>query len=105
MDEKQKVLCPKFEEAVTILSKKWNGLVISLLLENPYRFCRLRDSVDGISDRVLTERLRELQSQGIIAKREIEEKESTYTCYSLTEKGKALEPIYKDIQEWAEKWI
>ena len=56
----------KFQKAFDILGKKWNGLVLISLLENPKRFTDIRRDIPDLSDRVLTERLRELESLDLI---------------------------------------
>lgn len=98
-------LCPKFEKAFAILGKKWNGLIIDVLLENgPQRFGELRQKIPVLSDRVLVERLKELETEGIIAK-EVSCTESSRLGYLLTEKGEALQYAMEQIQQWAEKWV
>lgn len=98
-------LCPKFEKAFAILGKKWNGLIIDVLLESgPQRFGELRQKIPVLSDRVLVERLKELESEGIIA-REVCCSESSRLDYLLTEKGEDLQHAMEQIQQWAEKWV
>ena len=98
-------LCPKFEKAFVILGKKWNGLIIDVLLENgPQRFGELREKIPVLSDRVLVERLKELEQEGII-NREVCCNESSRLNYLLTEKGKDLQQAMEQIQRWAEKWL
>jgi len=98
-------LCPKFEETFAILGKKWNGLIVELLLkEDSLRF---KDFVAGIgkcSDRVLVERLRELESEGIIT-RNAHLGSVNKVDYSLTEKGLALKPVMDEVHNWANDWI
>lgn len=98
-------LCPKFEKAFEILGKKWNGLIIDVLLENgPQRFGELRQKIPVVSDRVLVERLKELEAEGIII-RELRCNQSSRLDYMLTEKGEDLEEVMRQIQQWAEKWV
>lgn len=98
-------LCPKFEKAFAILGKKWNGLIIDVLLENgPQRFGELRQKIPELSDRVLVERLKELEAEGVIAKA-VRCDESSRLEYFLTNKGKDLQQAMEQIQEWAEKWV
>lgn len=98
-------LCPKFEQAFFMIGKKWNGMIIQALFEGPLRFCQLRDSIAGISDRVLTERLRELDELGILAKMETETGGCHVAVYELTAKGYELEPTFKLLHSWADEWI
>ncbi|WP_122645035.1 winged helix-turn-helix transcriptional regulator [Enterococcus mediterraneensis] len=91
-------LCPKFEKAFTILGKKWNGLILDVLLEGgPQRFVELANNVPEVSDRVLVERLRELEREGIVTKES--------NLYRLTEKGTDLEKSLISVKNWSEKWI
>lgn len=98
-------LCPKFEKAFAILGKKWNGLIINVLLENgPQRFSELRQKIPELSDRVLVERLKELEGEGLISKA-FRCDENSRLEYFLTNKGTDLQQAMKQIQEWAEKWV
>ena len=97
------LLCPRFESAMNILSQRWTGLVIYQLLSGTKRFCTLESSI-GISGRVLSERLKDLENQGIV-KREVFPETPVRIEYSLTEKGLALEPILKEIEKWSQTWL
>ncbi len=96
-------MCPKFEKAMNIISQRWNGLIIYQLLEGSSRFNDLEKSI-GISARVLSERLKDLEKVNIV-KREVFPETPVRIEYSLTDKGKSLKPIIDDIQNWAEIWI
>lgn len=98
-------LCPKFEQAFSILGKKWNGLIIDVLLEQgPQRFVQLSRYIPEVSDRVLTERLKELEAEGIITRKTLCD-ESKRTVYQLTEKGRDLEKVMLPVHKWSEKWV
>lgn len=97
------VICPRFEKAMGMMSQRWTGLVIYQLLTGPKRFCTLESSM-GISGRVLSERLKELEIQGIV-KREVFAETPVRIEYSLTEKGLALEPIVKELEKWSQTWL
>lgn len=60
-----KSICPRFEKAMTILSQRWTGMIIYQLLAGPQRFCTIESSV-GVSGRVLSERLKDLENEGIV---------------------------------------
>ncbi|MDO4670515.1 MAG: helix-turn-helix domain-containing protein [Aerococcus sp.] len=105
MAERKTNLCPKFEQAINILGKKWNGQIIESLRLEPMRFCSLRNNIAGISDRVLTERLKELQTLGIVTREEIKSDEHTYTRYCLTKKGEDLQPVLQCLHDWADEWV
>lgn len=96
-------ICPRFEKAMGILSQRWTGLVIYQLLTGPKRFCSLESSI-GVSGRVLSDRLKELEAQGIV-NREVFPETPVRIEYSLTEKGKSLAPIMKEIENWSQEWV
>lgn len=96
-------LCPRFEKTFAILGKKWNGMIIEVLLhEETQRFKDLANHVEKCSDRVLCERLKELEQDEIV-KRTTYDGESRIE-YSLTEKGRDLAPVMKAVHAWADKW-
>lgn len=97
-------LCPRFECAFGLLGKKWTGLIIKVLLDGPKRFCDLRSLIPELSDRMLTERFKELEAEGII-KRNVYPETPVRVEYELTEKGKELKPTMDEVQKWAEKWV
>nr|WP_242595765.1 helix-turn-helix domain-containing protein [Enterococcus sp. MJM12] len=91
-------MCPKFEKAFSILGKKWNGLILDVLLEDgAQRFVDLANKIPEVSDRVLVERLRELDAEGIVAKED--------NLYQLTAKGHDLETSLIAVKDWGNKWI
>ncbi|MFC0477796.1 winged helix-turn-helix transcriptional regulator [Robertmurraya beringensis] len=98
-----KSICPRFEKAMSILSQRWTGLIIYQLLGGPQRFCSLESSI-GVSGRVLSERLKDLENEGIV-KREVFPETPVRIEYSLTDKGVALEPLMRDIEKWSQSWL
>lgn len=103
MEVSKTQICPRFEKAMSILGQRWTGLVIYQLLNGPKRFCTIESSI-GISGRVLSERLKDLENQGIV-KREVFPETPVRIEYSLTEKGKSLEPLMKNIENWSQTWL
>lgn len=100
----QKTICPKFEHTFSILGKKWMGLIIDVLLEGPQRFKDIAASIPNVSDRVLVERLKELEQEGLLV-RTVDPEAVMRVAYSLSEKGKSLKPVMAEVQNWADKWI
>lgn len=94
-------ICPKFEYTFSILGKKWNGMIIEALLNSPLRFKDIVKQVSGISDRVLVERLKGLEEEDIIERKDVDGSKG----YSLTEKGYDLRPVMDEVQRWANVWI
>lgn len=97
-------LCPKFESAFEVMGKRWTGLIIRVLLTGPKRFKEMTDVIPNVSSKVLTERLKELECEGIV-NREVYPEMPVRIEYGLTEKGRELLPVLDELQKWAEKWI
>src|SRR5207245_4748710 len=97
-------ICPKYEQAIQLLGKRWTGLLLYALMEGPRRFCELTATVEGLSDRVLSDRLRELEVEGVV-ERVVYPQIPVRVVYKLTEKGQALKPVVEAIHNWAEKWV
>lgn len=102
--DQDKVICPKFEQTFSILGKKWTGLIIDVLLDGPRRFKDISQAIKGVSDRVLVERLKELEKENIVT-RELDDSCDMKSGYCLTEKGKSLKNVMVEVQLWADQWI
>lgn len=96
--------CPRYEKALEFLGKRWTGLILRALMEGPRRFTEIRAYVTGLSDRLLSQRLQELEKVGIVD-RKVRPLRPVSVEYSLTEKGKDLRRVVEAIQVWAETWI
>ena len=97
-------MCPRYEHAIQLLGKRWTGLILDSLLDGSRRFCELTATVEGLYDRVLSDRLRELESEGIV-ERIVYPQIPVRVEYRLTEKGRDLRPVVQSIHKWAEQWI
>ena len=97
-------LCPKFEAAFRLLGKRWSGPIIQVMLSGPKRFKELSEAISGVSDRVLTERLKELEEAGILVRRVYPETPVRIE-YELTEKGYDLREVMQATQRWGETWF
>jgi DNA-binding HxlR family transcriptional regulator len=93
-----------FQKALEVLSKRWTGLILFVLAQGPLRFNEIAAQIDVISDRMLSERLKELEAEGIVERRIFAEV-PVRVEYRLTPKGVALRPIYEAIGGWAARWI
>jgi DNA-binding HxlR family transcriptional regulator len=100
---KQPTICPKFEKAISLLSQRWSALVIYQLLSGSQRFSEIQSAI-GISGKVLSDRLKDLERQGVV-KREVIPETPVIIEYSLTEKGRSLEPVLREIESWSQLWI
>ena len=97
-------LCPKFEQAFQLLGKRWNGVIIRVLASSPKRFSEITEPIPQISNKILTERLKELEEQGIVI-REVFPETPVRIEYRLTDKGHSLTPILDEVQKWADEWL
>ncbi|MDZ7727327.1 MAG: winged helix-turn-helix transcriptional regulator [Dehalococcoidia bacterium] len=104
MDQNAGSFCPYFHHAVELIGRRWTGAILRALLHDQRRFSQLRDAVPGLSDRLLSERLKELEAEGIV-RREVHPETPVRIEYHLTEKGRALEGAVAALSEWAEQWL
>ena len=94
------LLCPKVQRVFTLFGKRWSGLIIDLLLQRPARFTELARAIPGISERVLAERLRELEDAGVVD-RGVRPGRPVSVTYTLTSRGAALAPAMDALRDWA----
>lgn len=95
--------CPKFQNAVELIGRRWSGAIIRTLLSGSVRFGDILSRVPGLSDRLLSERLRELEAAGIVS-RTVYPDIPVRIEYRLTDKGRELQQIVEAISGWAERW-
>lgn len=95
--------CPRYDRAISILGKKWTCTIIRCMLTEPRRFSDIANYIDGMSDRLLSQRLHELEQAGIVERRVYAQK-PVLVEYSLTEKGAAFRQVVEAIQQWADQW-
>src|ERR671924_327887 len=93
-----------FQRAIELIGKRWTGAVVKALLPHPARINQLLAGIPGISDRVLTERLRELELEGIV-ERLVDPGPPVRVSYRLTARGRALEPVVAAVDDWATAWM
>jgi DNA-binding HxlR family transcriptional regulator len=96
-------LCTRFHRASELIGRRWTGAIIFVLLKSRCRFATLRVAIPEITDRMLSERLQELEHEGIVERTVVPEI-PVRVEYSLTKKGRALAAAVDAITEWAEKW-
>lgn len=91
--------CPHYHEAVELIGRRWTGAIVAVLLEDgPLRFTEIRAAVPDLSDRLLTERVRELEERGVVSK-------TDEGRYALTAMGQDLEPAVEALGAWARRWL
>ena len=96
-------VCPHFHAAVELIGRRWAGAILWALTERPHYFKELRLTVPGLSDRLLSQRLRELEAEGLV-ERSVHPGPPARVRYGLTEKGRALRPAIRELRAWACHW-
>jgi DNA-binding HxlR family transcriptional regulator len=96
-------VCPHFHAAIELIGKRWTGAIVCALTERPMRFGELGKVVPGLSDRLLSQRLRELEDAGLV-ERDVEAGTPVRVTYSLTQRGEGLGPAISELQSWAREW-
>ena len=97
-------VCKSFHKAIELIGRRWSGAIIFVLLRRRARFAEIRDAIPDMTDRMLSERLQELEEEGII-ERSVVPDTPVRVEYSLTKKGRALVPAVDALVEWAHKWV
>ena len=100
---KETKLCPRLSKAMELLGKRWTTLILYQLLEGPHRFNEIESALP-VSGRILSERLKELEREGIV-ERKVYSEIPVRVEYSLTEKGVALEGAIREIEKWSQAWL
>jgi DNA-binding HxlR family transcriptional regulator len=95
--------CSLYHQAIELIGKRWTGAILLVLMDGSLHFSEIRDLVPDISDRLLSERLKELEAESIVERRVIEGA-PVRVEYSLTAKGAALEPAVRSLKAWAHEW-
>jgi DNA-binding HxlR family transcriptional regulator len=96
--------CPRFHHAVELIGRRWTGAIIRAMMPGSQCFNEILATVPGLSDRLLTERLRELESAGVV-RRTVIAGPPVRVSYELTAAGRALEPAIEALSHWAERWV
>ena len=96
-------VCPHFHAAIEMIGKRWTGAIVCALTDGPMRFGALGKAIPGLSDRLLSQRLRELEEQGLV-QRQVEAGTPVRVTYSLTAIGAELGPAIGELRSWAKRW-
>jgi DNA-binding HxlR family transcriptional regulator len=96
-------VCDKFHRAIELIGRRWTGAIISVLLRSHCRFADLRAAIPDITDRMLSDRLQQLEHEAVL-ERTVFPETPVRIEYSLTKKGRALAAAFQAIGEWAHKW-
>lgn len=102
--ESMSAFCPRFHHAVELVGRRWTGAILRAMLAGNCRFSDIASTVPGLSDRLLSERLKELMAEGLIS-RDVDDEGHSRVQYHLTEKGRELAPVIESLSAWADTWI
>jgi len=97
-------LCPRFNKAAVIIGRRWSGAVLRVLLDGATHFNEIARSIPGISDKMLSERLKEFEAEGLV-NRVVQPTTPVRIEYRLTEMGEALRPVLDGLGAWARSWV
>jgi DNA-binding HxlR family transcriptional regulator len=97
-------VCPRYHHAVELIGRRWTGAILMVLLQGASRFTDIVQSVPGLSDRLLSERLKELEAEGIVT-REVHAETPVRIEYQLTSMGRDLSTVTTAVSTWAERWL
>lgn len=96
-------VCPDFHAAVELIGRRWAGAILWTLVDGPHYFAEIARSVPGLSDRLLSQRLQELEAEGMVERR-VHPGNPPRVSYGLTAKGDELGPAIREIGDWAKRW-
>jgi DNA-binding HxlR family transcriptional regulator len=97
--------CPKLHEAVELIGKRWSGAIIVVLLEGgAMRFSEIAQAIPQLSDRLLSERMKELEARGIVERR-VHPDHPVKVEYELTDMGRELAPALHQLKSWSHRWL
>ena len=97
--------CPFYHEAVELIGRRWTGAIVAVLLDHgPLRFSEIAQAVPELSDRLLSERMKELEARGLVA-RHVVPGPPVRVTYELTAMGHELQPALDELRSWARQWL
>lgn len=101
--------CPHYHEAIEFLGKRWTGAIVRVLMHrSPQRFTEIANAVPELSDRLLSERMKELEARGVVVRTAVPDPPGggpTRVEYALTGMGRELEPALDALEMWAQRWL
>jgi DNA-binding HxlR family transcriptional regulator len=96
--------CPYYHEAVELVGRRWTGAILRVLMDGPLRFSEVAQAVPELSDRLLSERMKELEARGIVD-RTVLPGPPLRVEYELSRMGRELEPALSELERWARRWL
>jgi len=97
-------VCSRFHRAIELIGGRWTGAIVQTLLQGRTRYAAIKAAIPDITDRMLSERLRSLEAEGLVTRVVIPDTPIRVE-YDLTAKGRELESALREIGTWAERWI
>jgi DNA-binding HxlR family transcriptional regulator len=96
--------CPLYHEAVELVGRRWTGAILQVLMDGPRRFSEVAQAIPELSDRLLSERMKELEARGIV-ERNVHSGPPLRVEYQLSRMGRELEPALSELERWAQRWL
>jgi DNA-binding HxlR family transcriptional regulator len=97
--------CPHYHRAVELIGRRWTGAILEILIQGgSLRFSQIAAAVADLSDRMLSDRLKELEAYGLV-RRTVFPGPPVRVEYALTHKGEELEPALAELKRWAQLWL
>jgi DNA-binding HxlR family transcriptional regulator len=97
--------CPRYHEAIELLGRRWTGAIVRVLMHrSPLRFSEVAQAVPALSDRLLSERMKELEARGVVERTVVEERPARVE-YALSPMGRDLEPALDALEAWAQRYL
>jgi DNA-binding HxlR family transcriptional regulator len=96
--------CPLYHEAVELVGRRWTGAILRVLMDGPLRFSEIAQAIPELSDRLLSERMKELEARGMV-QRTVIPGPPLRVQYELSRMGRELEPALSELQSWARRWL
>jgi DNA-binding HxlR family transcriptional regulator len=96
--------CPFYHQAVELVGRRWTGAILRVLMDGPLRFSEVAQAIPDLSDRLLSERMKQLEARGLVT-RTVIPGPPLQVRYALSEMGHELEPALSELETWAQRWL
>ncbi|MCL4312584.1 MAG: helix-turn-helix transcriptional regulator [Actinobacteria bacterium] len=103
-DEELTPFCPYYKRASEIIGGRWTAAIIRVLLSGVVHFNEIASAIPGLSDRLLSQRLKELEAEGIVLRTVVPDTPVRIE-YALSDKGRDLASVVKALSDWAARWV
>ena len=97
-------VCVRFHTAIELIGTRWTGAILRAVFTGQHRYAQIRSAVPGLSDTMLTQRLRMMEAEGLL-ERQVIASSPVQVEYHLTAMGRDLEPVLEAVIAWSHKWI